>query len=372
MRVPFGSGFPISLFTLGTMRAINNAKQMKEVLEAAVEAGINHIETAPNYGPAEQFIGQAIELSTNQPNGGWVITSKLLPGIDFNQGRCQLEAIIKRLGRDRLDNLAIHGLNLPEHLHWALTGEGKRLINWALKKGLVTQVGFSSHGNNELISSALDSKFFSFCSLHLHLLDPQRMPLARQALAQGMGVMAISPADKGGRLQAPSSTLIDDCKPFSPLELAYRYLLAEGISTLTIGASKATDLQLAKKLSKANKQLTVSEKTALIQLKTRQKERLGSNHCGQCRRCIPCPKEVPIPELLRLRNLSLGHDLTSFSEERYNLIGKAGHWWEKTDASACENCRECISRCPNKLPIPELLIDTHRRLKSKSRRRLWS
>ena len=115
-------------------------------------------------------------------------------------------------------------------------------------------MGFSSHGSNPLIDRAIRSQRFSFCSLHLHWLDPQRLPLAHWALDQGLGVMAISPADKGGRLQAPSPTLVDDCTPFAPLELAYRFLLAQGISTLTVGASAAGDLQLAATLAQGDGQ----------------------------------------------------------------------------------------------------------------------
>ena len=37
----FGSGRPVSLFTLGTMRALNSAAQMAEVLDAAAAVGIN-------------------------------------------------------------------------------------------------------------------------------------------------------------------------------------------------------------------------------------------------------------------------------------------------------------------------------------------
>ena len=353
------------------MRALGSREQMHEVVQAAVLAGINHLETAPAYGPAEDFLGQALQEGARQPEGGWVVTSKLLPGSTLREGKHQLLKILERLGCDNLDNLAIHGINRPEHLDWALHGDGKDLLDWAQGEGHAAQVGFSSHGSQALIAAALSSGRFQFCSLHLHLLDPQRLPLAHQALEQGMGVLAISPADKGGRLQAPSPTLISDCAPFSPLQLAYRFLLAQGISTLTVGAAQASDLELAAALQSSDSPLTPEEESSLQRLTDHRRERVGADLCGQCQACLPCPNEVPIPELLRLRNLAIGHDLIPFCQERYNLIGRAGHWWETVDASACQQCGECLPRCPHQLTIPDLLADTHRRLQASPRRRLW-
>jgi predicted aldo/keto reductase-like oxidoreductase len=354
------------------MRAIGSMEQMASVLEAAAKIGINHIETAPAYGPAEQFLGEALQHSSTIPEGGWVLTSKLLPGSSLVEGQHQLDAILHRLGLSTLDNLAVHGINRQEHLEWALSGDGAQLLEWALSSGRVTQLGFSSHGTNALIEQALRSQRFDFCSLHLHLLDPKRLPLASWALENGIGVMAISPADKGGRLQAPSPTIKDDCRPIDPLVLAYRFLLAQGISTLTLGAASSDDLTTAAHLAQADGLLQQQETEVLHQLEQRQRERLGNDLCGQCHACLPCPNQVPIPNLLRLRNLTLGHDLIEYSQERYNLIGRAGHWWDTIDASACESCGECLPRCPHGLNIPKLLADTHTRLVAAPRRRLWS
>lgn len=226
---PFGRGRPVSLFTLGTMRALADGQRMAAVLRAAIEVGINHLETAPAYGPAETFLGQALarlERSDPAARARLVITSKLLPDGDATRGRHQLAACLGRLGVERLDNLAVHGLNTPEHLAWATSGPGAELLAWAQGEGLVGQVGFSSHGDTALIEAALASGRFSFCSLHLHLFDQERLPLARAALAQGLGVMAISPADKGdtstrrrrncgptAHLSIPWSWPIDSCWP---------------------------------------------------------------------------------------------------------------------------------------------------------------
>lgn len=374
VRRPFGRGPAVSLFTLGTMRALAAPDQMEAIVRAAIDAGINHLETAPAYGPAETFLGAALSRLMREglaPEGGWLITSKILPGAGLAEGRRQLLASLKRLGQNRLDNLAVHGINREEHLQWALEGDGRELLIWAEAEGLVGQVGFSSHGSHDLIAKAIDSGVFGFCNLHVHLLDPSRLDLARGALAHGMGVLAISPADKGGRLWDPSPTFVKDCAPFAPLELAYRFLLAAGISTLTVGASRPGELALAKRLAHADGALTSTEQAVLDQLGRRRRERLGSQHCEQCRACLPCPREVPIPELLRLRNLRLGHDMQAFCEERYNLIGRAGHWWEEVDASLCNRCGDCLPRCPHQLPIPELLEETHQLLAAAPRRRLW-
>ena len=99
---PFGDGPPVSLFTLGTMRALQSPEQMLSVLRAAHAAGLNHLETAPAYGPAESFLGEALaHLHSEgiQPAGhGWVITTKLLPGLSLDEGRAALKACLERLG----------------------------------------------------------------------------------------------------------------------------------------------------------------------------------------------------------------------------------------------------------------------------------
>ena len=387
------------------MRALDSPAQMAVVLEAAVAAGIRHVETAPAYGPAEAFLGEALQgLERRDPalRGELVLTSKLLPGCSLEQGQAQLRALLARLAIPRLDNLAVHGLNTPEHLEWALAGDGRELLAWAEGEGLVGQLGFSSHGSTPLIEQALASGRFGFCSLHLHLFDPERLPLARAALAGGIGVMAISPADKGGRLYDPPAELLADCAPFHPLELAYRFLLDQGISTLTLGAAQPGDLAWARSLTAGSgggggcgrpspdspdagscepgageavgvpdSWLSPEQRQALARLKEAGRERLGGTRCGQCRQCLPCPNAVPIPALLRLRNLAVGHGMVPFASERYSLIGRAGHWWEQVDASACERCGDCLPRCPLQLPIPDLLADTHRRLAAPPRRRLW-
>ena len=271
----------------------------------------------------------------------------------------------------KINNLAIHGLNLFEHLEWVLEGEGRKFINWLLSQKLIDQIGFSSHGDFQLINSAINSDIFKFCSLHLHLFDQSKIPLAKKALGKKMGVMAISPADKGGKLYLPSDILKEASKPYHPLEIAYRFLISEGITTLSLGASKPNDFDLPIKLANATQKLSRLEINVIANIENESNKRLGITKCEQCRACLPCPSEVPIPEILRLRNMYIGNGQEEFAKERYNLIGRAGHWWETKNANNCMSCNFCVPKCPNHLDIPGLLKETHHLLLDKPKKRLW-
>jgi len=370
----FGRGAKVSLFTLGTMRATESLEKMYSIIKNAYYVGINHIETAPSYGYAESLIGDSIKklaIEENIKEDNWVITTKVLPKGNFDFLKNNFKNSLKNLNREKINNLAIHGLNLKQHLDWVLDGEGKKFISWILEKELVDQVGFSSHGSYSLIQEAINCEVFSFCNLHLHYLDQSKINLAEKAIKKGMGVLAISPADKGGRLYSQSNILLEASKPFHTLELAYRFLLAKGITPLSLGATKIEDFELAKKLRNSYQKLTKLEINALKNIEKISDERLTSTKCEQCRLCLPCPNEIPIPEILRLRNISIGYGQLEFSKERYNLIGKAGHWWEQKNSSFCQECNICVPKCPSKLDIPNLLKETHNLLIENPTKRLW-
>jgi len=99
-------------------------------------------------------------------------------------------------------------------------------------------------------------------------------------------------------------------------------------------------------------------------------DRVGIDYCTFCHSCLPCPEEVNIPEILRLRNLDAALDLRDFGRMRYNLLGNADHWFPGRNSAGCTECGDCLPRCPENLRIVELLRDAHRRLHGAARRRL--
>lgn len=360
----------MSAFSLGTMRALANPETMTATVERALALGINHFETAPSYGKSELFLGRSLK-KLGVDRGEILLTSKVLPKGNAQQIRETVEQSCAQLQTDYLDCVAVHGVNLPEHLAWLEQGGIESLL--ALKKqGKIRHLGFSTHGNLDLILKAIATGFFEFINLHYYYFFQRNREAIAAAAERDMGIFIISPADKGGQLFTPPDKLTELCQPLTPLELNYRFLLGDRrITTLSFGAATPAELEPIAAIADQDSPLSPAELAIFKQLETHQKQQLQSDHCAQCYDCLPCPETINIPEILRLRNLAIAYEMQSYGEYRYQMLENAGHWFPGKKGNACTDCGDCLPRCPEQLAIPDLLRDAHQRLNGKPRRRLW-
>ncbi|NET06673.1 MAG: aldo/keto reductase [Symploca sp. SIO2B6] len=367
------TNLPLSVFSLGTMRCLASQLDAQETVQEAIDRGINHLETARGYGKSEQYLGNTLK-KLSVPREQLYITTKLPPTADA-QLMCQwINESLERLQLDYLDCLAIHGINTWEHLAWIESPVGcMQAVQEAMALGSIRHVGFSTHAPLEVILAAINTDLFEFVNLHYYYFFQRQAAAIELAHSKDLGIFIISPADKGGRLHNPPPKLQQLSYPLSPLELNYRFLLSDyRITTLSVGPANPDELQLPLAVADQDGPLRQMEVEVISRLETQLEHALGTECCSQCYHCLPCPENLNIPEILRLRNLAVAYDMTDFGKYRYNMFEVAGHWFSGVKGNCCTSCGDCLPRCPQQLDIPALLRDTHQRLNGPQRRRLWS
>ncbi|MFM8544232.1 MAG: aldo/keto reductase, partial [Vulcanococcus sp.] len=164
----------------------DSQNNLRNTLERAVACGFHHIETARYYGSSERQLGW---LLPQVPDPQRILQTKVPPQADSAAFEAELRLSFERLAVDRVDLLAIHGLNLPEHLDQTLQPGGcLEVVRRWQAEGRVGSVGFSTHGPLDLILRAIESDAFDYVNLHWYFIRQDNRPAIDAAVAHDMGV----------------------------------------------------------------------------------------------------------------------------------------------------------------------------------------
>ncbi len=176
--------------------------QIADLLAAAKSLGVNLLDTAPAYGSSEERLGEAIEGA----RGDWLLCTKVGEEFDGTRSRYDfgeahvlrsIDRSLRRLRTDVVDVALIHadGRDVAE-IEAAGTFLALRRLQ---RQGVVKAVGFSAKGGWDGYAAATSSDVL-MCTINVRCREV--VPLAADAAAAGVGVLAKKPLASGFEIDA--------------------------------------------------------------------------------------------------------------------------------------------------------------------------
>jgi predicted aldo/keto reductase-like oxidoreductase len=292
------------------------------VLRAALNAGINWIDTAFGYGSSEERIGKAIaDIPRDQ-----VLLFTKGPGRDPETLKRQIESSLRRLKVDTLDLYQFH--IVPDRETWLrMQDNGSfELVRDLRKQGVIRHIGASAH-SREAARAVLEHPEIEVFQFPFNFIVEKEGGEIFDLCRRGdVGFIAMKPF-AGGEL--------NDAKA------AIRFLLQFPGLVTDPGFETRQEVEEVTALAKENAPLSAADRETISRLR----RELGTRFCRRCGYCSPCPQGVKIVPLMTMKSFI----------KRCPPASLASGWPPEALASLeqCNECGECEARCPYELPIRE-------------------
>jgi predicted aldo/keto reductase-like oxidoreductase len=373
---PFGNtGVKLSQLGFGAMRfplvdeydpKTINESEAADMIRYAIDNGINYVDTAYPYHRemSEKFVGKTLKgeyrdkvyLATKMPV--WLVKSKEDSQKHFDEQR-------QRLQTDIIDMYLLHALNKN---FWKTVQDCDVLnfLDRMLAEGKIQYAGFSFHDELPLFKEIVDAYPWTFCLIHLNYVDDDYqagLEGLEYAYKKGLAIIIMEPL-RGGKLanNVPDEVLeiVNHAgRRQTPAEFALRWILNRPeVSCVLSGMSSLEQVKENIRFAAAEHVNTLKDNEFPLYSRAKEFYRAKTKvNCTQCGYCTPCPQKIPISFVFELYNDACMYNAFEDSRWMYKVFIKP-----EQRADQCTQCKECEEKCPQKIPIAEVLDDCHRLL----------
>jgi predicted aldo/keto reductase-like oxidoreductase len=334
----------------------NAGMQTPELLEYAIERGINYVDTARQYYDMEKVIGQIFPARRDK----LFVTTKLEPELftpetTVEQILTALDESLERLNTDYVDCCLIHSVGDPN------LGGRTRIENPAIveafaqakKAGKTRYWGASSHGPKmvEDFDWLIDNTDIDMIMPGMNYLTRGLEPVIAKARKKNIAIVAMKTLSAARKI---------DYKEFmkegrTVRQALLKWMLAySDVDTISLTMRTFEDVDEFVAISGKPK-LSPEEKKAL----NKYGMLLDGDYCRPgCAGCLgACPRNVPIHDILRYSLYFNSYQREKYAMQRYAALPQS------RNASGCAQCKgPCMGSCPHHIAIPEKLARAHAEL----------
>ena len=370
-------GEKVSILGFGTMRfpildknqKLIDEEKAEEMLDYAIENGVNYLDTAQPYngGESENFVGRYLKkrnlraktfLATKLP--AWLIKEEA----DFDK---QFNEQLEKLQTDYFDFYLLHALNAKTWQNIKDLG----VLKWCEKKkaeGKIKHIGFSFHDSYSVFKEIVDAyDKWEVCQLQYNYMDLEFQAGEKgfeYAIKNNIEVIVMEPL-RGGQLSKVPPVEIEKLWQKFPVKRSYSDGALQWVwnkKEVPILLSGMTIMQHVKEnIDSASKaKIGIFSEDELNLFKTIRTEYLKRSpfFCTTCKYCEPCPHGVSISSILGMYMMNVMYDELERSKMFYSFF-----LGEDNRADKCIECGECEPKCPQQIEIIKWLKESHKVLK---------
>ena len=385
-RVQHGSGEQISLLGFGMMRLPNNQEEVDRLVDYAIAHGVNYFDTAPMYmgGQSEVLTGNTL---SRFPRDKYFVATKMSNQNrrlwSYDESRRLYETSLQKLKVDYIDYYLLHGIGGGmDSLKGRFLDNG--ILDFLLKEreaGRIKHLGFSYHGDVRDFDWLLDHQdeyHWDFVQIQMNFLDWRHASMrgGRRSDADaeylygkcektGVQCVVMEPL-RGGAFGRMAKELTDQLQAVHPDDSTARWAFRwvgsyPNILTTLSGMNRMDHLEENVKTFSPLENCTEAENQLLASIAD-QMSGFPTIPCTTCEYCMPCPYGVNIPANFAYYNDAVTEHILPLPDSKAADFAQRKEQFlegyrkalpdEKTWARACQDCGECLSKCPQQIRIP--------------------